>query len=285
MPNTSPEHLKYTGKTLEDSISHINSHVNIEKFLSNGVGLEEHTSKELAAAVRNTGVSLARSDAMAMSLSNVPKHDASVTRLVDSVLPITDKIIIRSGIVEVFRKSLEDGNPGFLDLSGNQIRQGSVRLAAAYELGEFISRKVFGLIKRNFDTTSYQMPRSNKEAVGFFQGILKDLKSRDPSGNIGDYYPSQDAIDEYFRHTRELRFCARGGWFFLDMIDTRINMAPIQENMRRYHYDQLAEGSILPPQDIGALYPLKVHEFKLLCSFISKSVDSDKKVVPIDRNK
>lgn len=278
----------YTGRSIEEKFSQISPEVNIESFLCDTseytdayVGVDQEVAFELATSIRNASVVIAPTDAVALSLESPPEHDNSVTRLVDLMLPTPDKIVVRSGLIEVFRLAMKDRNPGVLHLDSKQLQEAAAKSAIIYELGEFVSRKVYDRIALNFRTTANPIPRSDIEARGFFNSVLLDVSQRDVSDNIGEYEPSEEAKADYFRHTRPRRFSATGGWALLSRFDPLVSTKFFEESLRKYHFDRLSEGDILPPQDIGALYPLEVNEFNLLCEFI-RGTD---RVTPIDRYK
>jgi hypothetical protein len=278
----------YTGRSIEERFIEQSPESSIENFLCQPseysgafIGVDEDIALDIATTVREAQVVITQTDAVSLEFENLPEHDGSITRLVDFMLPSPDKIIVRSGVIEVFRKALELRNPGVIDLSSEQIKESAAKSAIIYELGEFVSRIVYDRIALNFRSTANAIPLSNSEAKGFFNAILKNIAERDSSSVIGEYEPTEAAKAEYFRNTRPKRFSATGGWALLSRHDPLVNTKIFEESLRSYHFDKMTEGDILPPQDIGSLYPLEVSEFNLLCEFI-RGTD---KATPIDRFK
>ena len=284
MSGNNPDKRAYTGANLEELVTKLNPEINLESFLTDDFGLDDYEALPIAAAVRSSRVANAESDAIGLSPVGVPENDGSVQRLLDAVLPSPDKIVVRSGLVEVFRKTMESPGPGVLNLSKDQIKQSGTNMAYIYELGEFVSRRVYDLLVKNFRLGETQMapPPSGAEAESFYDQVLNDLKSRDPDDVIEEYRPSDEAKRHYFRQTRPLRFCAAGGWLLINRVDERVNTTQLQKSLRTYHYDEMTKGDgILPSENVGSLYPLAEHEFRLLASFV-RGTD---KATPIDQFK
>ena len=268
----------YTGHSIENHISYLNSALTIDSFLQENIGLSTKDSDTIAESVRNAPVVIAQSDAMAINFSNVPAHDESIPRIIDHVMPSPDKIVIRSGLVRIFQKTLEQQSPGIMHLSPEQIREAGANTAVIYQLGDFVCRKVFDLISENVEGTALPIPPSISEAKGLFTAVLDDLQARDPDGTIGEYDPSPKAIQNYYKTTRPERFSAYGGWLLVHLTDQRINPDAFIHDLKQYHFNLMTEGNILQPQDIGPLYPLEPQQFSILCSF----VQGTDKVTPID---
>jgi hypothetical protein len=51
--------------------------------------------------------------------------------------------------------------------------------------------------------------------------------------------------------------------------------------LRNHQFDNLRLDYILPPEDLGALYPIEYSEFDLLCSPIKRDHDLDNTVVSL----
>lgn len=278
MHELEPSRTQYTGHSIEKHITHLNPELTLDSFLQDEIGLSLKDGTNIANSVRNAQVVIAQSDAMALNFPNVPAHDESVPRLIDSVMPSPDKIVIRSGLVRVFQKTLEQRSPGIVHLSAEQIRDAAANTAVIYQLGDFVSRKVYKLITESIEGTALPIPPSISEAKGLFTAVLDDLQARDPNDNIGDYDPSPEAIKNYYNTTRPERFSAFGGWLLVRLTDQRINTEAFVSNLKSYHYNLMTEGSIFQPQDIGSLYPLEPQQFSILCSFV-RGTDN---VTPID---
>lgn len=316
MSETTPE-LPITGQSIENLISYMNPEVNLDDLLADDFGIHQKDASFLANGVRAARVFMPKTDAMTMAFGYTTEIGASPKQSIDSYLPQIDTIVVRSGLVEVFRRSMDTPNMGrrthslsseqiaqektvsmaaasghyddssgrgILNLSPEQIEQTAVHLATVYELGEFVSRKVYDLLSARSPTVNVDerlLAHSNSEAQGFYDQVLDDVKARDPEGVIEDHTPSEDALEHYYKNTRRLRFCAAGGWMLVSRVDDRINITKLQKAIRSYHYDDMARAAVLPPEDIGSLYPLNIDEFTMLCSFI-RGTD---KATPIDKFK
>jgi hypothetical protein len=278
MHELKPSQLHYTGQSIENHITHLNPNLDLTVFLQDAIGLSLKDSDRIADEVRSSKVVIAQSDAMSLNFPNVPAHDDSVPRIVDAVMPSPDKIVIRSGLVRIFQKTLEHQSPGIVHLSPEQIRDAATNTAVIYQLGDFVCRKVFQLISDNVEGTALPVPPSISEAKGLFTAVLNDLQARDPHDTIGDYDPSTEAIANYYRTTRPERFSAFGGWLLVNMTDQRINPDPFIHELKSYHFNLMTDGNVFQPQDIGSLYPLEPQQFSILCSF----VQGTDKVTPID---
>ena len=268
----------YTGQSIENHITHLNPTITLDSFLQDDIGLSHKDSDLIAEKVRASQVVIAQSDAMALNFPNVPAHDDSIPRLIDAVMPAPDKIVIRSGLVRNFQKTLEQQSPGIVKLTAEQIRDAAANTAVIYQLGDFVCRKVYNLIVNNVEGTALPVPPSISEAKGLFTAVLDDLQARDPADNIGDYDPSEEAIHNYYRTTRPERFAAYGGWLLVKLTDQRINPDAFIHDLKSYHYNLMTEGNVFQPQDIGPLYPLEPQQFSILCSFV-QGMDN---VTPID---
>lgn len=268
----------YTGQSIENHITHLNPDLNLDSFLQDNIGLSLKDSQLIADEVRSSRVVIAQSDAMSLNFANVPAHDDSIPRLIDSVMPSPDKIVIRSGLVRIFQKTLEQQGPGIVHLTSEQIRDAAANTAVIYQLGDFVCRRVYRLIEDNVESTSLPVPPSISEAKGLFTAVLDDLQARDPNDNIGDYNPSSEAIANYYRTTRPERFSAFGGWLLVNLTDQRLNPDSFIHELKSYHFNLMTEGNVFQPQDIGSLYPLEPQQFSILCSF----VQGTDKVAPID---
>ena len=278
MNELEPMQTHYTGQSIENHISYLNPDLNLDSFLQENIGLSVKDSDKITESVRSAQVVIAQSDAMALNFSNVPAHDGSIPRLIDNVMPSPDKIVIRSGLVRIFQKTLEQHEPGIVQLSSEQVREAGANTAVIYQLGDFVCRKVFDLISNNVEGTALPVPPSISEAKGLFTAVLDDLQARDPEDTIGEYDPSPQAIQNYYKTTRPERFSAYGGWLLVHLTDQRINSDAFIHELKSYHYNLMTQGNVLQPQDIGSLYPLEPQQFSILCSF----VQGTDKVTPID---
>lgn len=285
--------VRFNGESVERKILSVAPHMSIEHFLYDKIGLDDVQALEIASQVREAPGTIAETDAVELSLDSVPEYDGGVTRIVDLVLPSPEKITIRSSMIEVFARATEEKNPGLLALSSKQIKESAVLMASAYELGEFVSRKVYDVLVQNYRRASIHVPRSKTEVNGYLQSVLKDFYNRDSEGklpdDIGQLEPSDAAVNEYFRTTRPRRFYAAGGWRFVSAVDPRVGVNRYQRALRRHHLDNMSANSILPAEDLGSLYPLEVDEFDLLCSFIRRSeietISDIAEIIPIRPDK
>jgi len=267
--------LRSNGASIEQKIQGIAPDFSIEGFLYGEVGLDHDDADILATEVRSVPVAIALTDAAVLSLDDTPSPDDEVTRLKDLLLPSSDKINIRSGVIEVIRDASDASNPGLFPVNPEQSQHSAVMITLAYELGELLGRKVYGMLDHNFSASTGEIPRNNQEVQTYLAGVIRDILARDsedqlPAG-IEDIEPSSAAITEYFANTRPKRFCAAAGWLLVNNVDRRVATDYYARALRNFHFDNMTTSKqVLPPEDIGALYPLEPTEFDLLCSFIGR---------------
>ncbi len=276
-----PKRLDITGYNLESSMTGLNPEVDLDYFLGEIMQVNPAIVDNIIEDVRSAPTVIAPSDAMAIAIDNIPEHDGTVTRILDTYLQDPNSIVIRTGLVELFCLARDKPGVGFMNASPEEVRTASSQMAVIFMLGEYVAAKVYREIVQKFESAQHGLlpPVNLFEASGFFEQIQRDVESRNPGLEMPEFEPSQEAFDDYFRHTRANRFSATGGWLLVDHVDERVQTGVIKRAMRQYHFDQNAAGNILHPQDIGSLYPLEFDEFMVLISYLRK----DAKVIPISQ--
>jgi hypothetical protein len=176
--------LRYDGSSIERRIHDLAPRVTLDTFLYDTIGLSRETATTIADEVRSTPVAIAETDAVVLSLEDVPQHEEGVSRLTDLLLPSPDKINIRSGMVDVFSKATIEHNPGLFPVTREQAKQSAVTMTAVYELGEFVSRKVYNLIVKKSRTDPGHMTQSTAETQSYFSRVVSDFVARDPEGQL-----------------------------------------------------------------------------------------------------
>lgn len=267
--------LRSNGESIERKIQSVAPDFSIEGFLYDEVGLDHDDAGIMADDVRAVPVAIALTDAAVLSLEETVSRGDDVTRLADLLLPSSDKINIRSGVIEVIRDASYASHPGFFPVNPEESQQSAVMMTLAYELGELLGRKVYGMLDQSFSTSTGEIPRNDKEVQGYLAGVIRDILARDsddqlPEG-IENILPSSAAITEYFASTRPKRFCAAAGWLLVKTADRRVDTSYYTQALRNFHFDSMTTTKqVLQPEDTGALYPLEPTEFDLLCSFICR---------------
>lgn len=227
----------------------------------------------------------------------------------DEVVPIMDKyfldsdsICVSGGTIGVFKSVLEKDR--LLDLGDVDATEAAIRIGGIYELGRFVSKKVYSKIMQNFHTSHLTVPTSRTEAEEFYEGFVEDLRERNVRGSEETPRVNDRAIEYYNRHIRPERFYSRGGLLTLayagTVLDSDLLVRELKQNLYRYYGgeqvaserngDDGVDSVVITEQepeqlprlaDIGAVTPIEMEQFDLLCSYIRK-IEDDKTLQKID---
>lgn len=308
MTSAGQKYYGSNGIELIETIFSNNDEFSVQKLLS-GVSKDEpgyfridnEDAQEIARQVYAAPVSVVQGGDASLEIGPFEEDD-EVVPIMDKYFPKPGGICISGSTVSVFESVLKKDR--LLNLSDKDAIEAAIRIGGIYELGRFVSKKVYDKIMYNFHSSHLTVPTSEIEAIRFYEGFVEDLRVLNVKGSEGTPRITDKAVSFYNRYIRPERFYARGGLVTLEFAGKVLNndvlMQGLKDNLFGFYrgehlpsvnndvqgIDAMAaaepEATVLPQlADIGAVSPIEVDQFELLCSFI-RNVESDTTIKKIE---
>lgn len=220
----------------------------------------------------------------------VPRIDPTQPRTTRSVyFSPAGGIVVNGCMADSFARDIAQGS--ILDISPEEAAKAGIRAAGIFELGRFVSRRIYTdlIFSQQFHRIQLPVPSRELEVDEFFEAFDAELTSRGLEGDYSQAASFDEARAFYFRHLRPEQFYSRGGVHTLKAVSPQLDALGLFTGFRRRYLNnhinagnallveedtQLPAEELYPPiREVAALLPMRHTDFMQLCSYVSRIRD------------
>lgn len=272
-----------TGYELVEELQHVEPEFSVPVLLTDYFKIDELRANTIASLTHSARVLFASDGAFALG-NDQPQIVEGARKINDYYFARRGNIVLNgvmtSTIAELFQTdTLRPTTP-------NIAASAAIRATAIFELGRYVSRRVYDLIIQNFRTARFAVPTSDSAGIAFFDAFSEELAKRGVVEKWDSSSYDITARSFYEREVRPEQFATRGGLMTLEALSPSIGAEQILARFReRRLNDQLGSIgchalrqsgvsdeaiSVQYPAltEMGALIPMGKRYFTILCESV-----------------